>query len=228
MKLKKLTDRVWITPFEDARDRPSLGYLRGDRYSLAVDAGHSKAHVEEFYAALEAEGLPLPALTVLTHWHWDHSFGLHAVRGVTAAGERTQAHLKEVLDRWQERGGGQYFKHLDPHIALEYGEEPIHVCLADLTLREELALDPGGLPVRCFPLPSPHTDDCTFLLAPQEGVLFVGDAVCGPYPSYEDNLEKRQELIAALAALDFRLAVGGHWEVYTKRSLMEDLEDGIV
>ena len=30
----------------------------------------------EIAAALEEEGLPLPQLTVLTHWHWDHTFGI--------------------------------------------------------------------------------------------------------------------------------------------------------
>lgn len=26
-------------------------------------------------------GLPLPDITAVTHWHWDHTFGLGRVRG---------------------------------------------------------------------------------------------------------------------------------------------------
>ena len=48
-----------------------LGYIRGERYSLAVDAGNSRRHVEKFYAALDAAELRRPDFTVLTHWHWD-------------------------------------------------------------------------------------------------------------------------------------------------------------
>lgn len=48
---------------------------------LAVDAEHSDAHVRDFCRALEGEGLPLPAPTAITHWHWDHAFGMHAVSG---------------------------------------------------------------------------------------------------------------------------------------------------
>ena len=67
MRLNRLTERIWIYPFEKERDRPNLCYIRGDRWSMAVDAGHSDAHVADFYRALEAERLPLPSLTVLTH-----------------------------------------------------------------------------------------------------------------------------------------------------------------
>ena len=62
--LYRLTERIWVYPFEEERDRPNLGYIRGDRWSLAVDAGHSAAHIAAFYAALMVNGLPLPSLTV--------------------------------------------------------------------------------------------------------------------------------------------------------------------
>ena len=66
MKLNRLTDRIWVLPFEEERDRPNLSYIRGDRWSLAVDAGHSEAHTKLFYSALEEAGLHQASLTVLT------------------------------------------------------------------------------------------------------------------------------------------------------------------
>lgn len=71
-----------------------LGYIRGERYSLAVDAGNSRRHVEKFYAALDAAELRRPDFTVLTHWHWDHTFGLHAVDG---AGHRVRGHERNAM-----------------------------------------------------------------------------------------------------------------------------------
>ena len=79
MGLERITERVWVYPYEEERDRPNLSYIRGDRWSLAVDAGHSEDHTKAFYRELEKAVLPLPELTVLTHWHWDHTFGMHAV-----------------------------------------------------------------------------------------------------------------------------------------------------
>ena len=40
MELTKVTDCVWFYPFEKDRDRPILGYIKGDHFSVAVDAGH--------------------------------------------------------------------------------------------------------------------------------------------------------------------------------------------
>lgn len=67
MELKKLSEHIWYMPFEEERDRPNLGYVKGDKMSLAIDAGHSESHVREFYDLLQKEGLPLPSLTVITH-----------------------------------------------------------------------------------------------------------------------------------------------------------------
>ena len=95
MELKRLTEHIWYMPYEEERDRPNLGYVLGDKWSLAIDAGHSAAHTREFYTLLEKEKLPLPALTVLTHWHWDHSFGMHAVDGLCLANDLTNKYLSE-------------------------------------------------------------------------------------------------------------------------------------
>ena len=94
MELKRLTEHIWYMPYEEERDRPNLCYVKGDRWSLAIDAGHSAAHVREFYALLEKENLPLPGLTVLTHWHWDHTFGIHAIHGLALGNAKTDGHLK--------------------------------------------------------------------------------------------------------------------------------------
>ena len=83
-RLQQIGTHTWIFPLESAKDRPNLGYVLGKETALAIDAGHSSSHVEDFYRALEAEGLPLPDLTVITHWHWDHTFGMHAVHGKNA------------------------------------------------------------------------------------------------------------------------------------------------
>ena len=52
MNLNKVTDRISFYPFEKERDRPILGYIRGDKWSLAVDAGHSEAHTKDHITAL--------------------------------------------------------------------------------------------------------------------------------------------------------------------------------
>lgn len=55
MGLSKLTERIYFLEHEPEVDRPMLAYIKGDRLSLAIDAGYSSAHVQAFYKELESE-----------------------------------------------------------------------------------------------------------------------------------------------------------------------------
>ena len=93
MELKKLTDKIYYYPHQPALDRPMLAYLKGGKFSLAIDAGYSEAHVRDFYRQLSRYKLKNPDLTVITHWHYDHTLGMRHIHGLSAALERTNAHL---------------------------------------------------------------------------------------------------------------------------------------
>lgn len=222
--LKRLTERVWYLPHEKERDRPALGYVRGDRWCLAVDAGHSAAHVREFYKALECEGLPLPSLTAITHWHWDHAFGMDATCGLTVANGRTAAHLAVARDRLR-REGREAFLALDESVRREYaGESPMTVTLPDIVFSGELLLDAGNCPIRLLQAPSPHTDDSTLVHLPSEGVLFFGDAKSGVFPTWEKDPTLCLALADAVEATGASTCVGGHREPMTVDKLVAGLK----
>ena len=226
MKLVRLAERIWYYPYEQERDRPNLGYIRGDKWSLAVDAGHSKAHVEEFYRALEEEGLPLPALTVLTHWHWDHTFGMHAVRGLCLANKRTGRYLDMARERLA-REGREAFLSMEESVRREYaGGEEMAVAQADILFEGAVELDAGNCPVRAFEARSPHTDDATLVYAPGEGVLFVGDAICGSYPTWEKDPALCRELAREITAAGAKTCLSGHWTQLSAQETVSDLLEG--
>lgn len=52
MELRKISDRMYYLPAEEETDRPVLGYIKGDKYSLAIDAGNSSKHVEKFASSI--------------------------------------------------------------------------------------------------------------------------------------------------------------------------------
>ena len=132
MNLINVTERISYYPFERERDRPILGYIRGDKWSLAVDAGHSEAHTKKFYSALNESGLPLPELTVLTHWHWDHTFGMHSVNGLCIANCKTEQYLKLIREQIINEGSTRFLS-LDESIRREYaGDKPVIVTLPNL------------------------------------------------------------------------------------------------
>lgn len=225
MKLIKETERIWYSMYEEERDRPCLGYIRGDRFSVAVDAGHSAAHVEEFYAALKKENLPLPALTVITHWHWDHAFGMHAISGLSIANKRTNEYIVEYKAKI-EKDGTEHFLLLDPSIRKEYaGGRPVVIVPADIVFDSRMVLDPGGVSVCLFTCISPHTDDTTLVFIPEEKCLFVGDCISGVFPTWERDPGKTRQLIDTLRGIDADWYVGGHWPMFEKEELLKALEE---
>ena len=103
MGLKNLTKNIYFLPHEPEVDRPMLAYVKGDKFSLAVDAGYSKKHVQDFYRALRSCDLKEPDFTVITHWHYDHTFGLHDISGVSIAHQKTNLFLREQQDRAKDK-----------------------------------------------------------------------------------------------------------------------------
>ena len=210
MKLNRITQRVWIYPFEEARDRPNLGYIHGDRWSVAVDAGHSADHVRAFYGALEEAGLPLPRLTVLTHWHWDHTFGMGAVHGLSVANGRTNRYLADFRRRLEVEGTGFFFE-MDGSIRREYADgKPVIVTLADLVFSGELLLDAGNCPIRLFQAEAPHTSDSTLIEVPGERVLFLGDATSGVFPEWTMAPAPAEKLAGTIRRVNPEICVHGH------------------
>ena len=57
MELKILTKSIYYLPHEPEVDRPMLSYVKGGKYSLAIDAGYSFCHVKDFYEAIKGQSL---------------------------------------------------------------------------------------------------------------------------------------------------------------------------
>ena len=223
MRLNRLTERIWVFPFEQERDRPNLSYIRGGKWSLAVDAGHSEAHTKEFYRALEEAGLPLPRLTAITHWHWDHTFGMHAIHGLSIANEKTSGHLKAFREKVGREGAEAFFS-MDEAIRREYaGNRPVIITLPDLVFSGEMLLDLGDCPVRLFQAEAPHTDDSTLIQAVDEKVLFLGDAPCGSFPTWEKDPALCKKFMDTVAAVDADTCLESHWTPLSKKETLDDM-----
>ena len=104
MGLNPLTNRIYFLEHDSEVDRPMLAYLKGDKFSLAVDAGYSASHVRDFYRAIEEEQFNEPDFTVITHWHYDHTFGMHAINGISIAHDKTNGFLKDQQEQAVDPG----------------------------------------------------------------------------------------------------------------------------
>ena len=235
--LERLTERIWFLPGEEETDRPYLYYVNGDEKSLAIDAGNSPAHVEKFYRALEAEDLRKPEITVLTHWHWDHTFGMRAVVGKTAASTRTNEKLRQVRNwEWTRESmdlreeTGEDISFCNECIRKEYGNlEEIQVVPADLEVGDRLDIALGGVTCRLLHRDSPHSRDALFAYFPEVKTLAVGDAVCGDLYENGGNSdpEKLKALIGFLEFTDFEHCLLGHDRPCGKAELLKALREDL-
>ncbi len=226
MNLNRLTERIWVYPYEPERDRPNLSYIRGDRWSMAVDAGHSAEHTLEFYRALEEVGLPMPKLTVLTHWHWDHTFGMHAIRGLSLANERTNRYLKAFRERLEAEGKA-FFLEMDERIRNEYVDgKPVTVTLADLVFQGEMLLNAGNCLIRVFQAEAPHTDDSTLVEVPGEKVLILGDSTGGAFPEWTMDPVLAGKLAETVGKIKPEICLPGHWTPLSPEIIIQDLLEG--
>ena len=223
MELKKLTDHIWYMPYEEERDRPNLAYVKGSDWSIAVDAGHSAGHTEEFYALLENENLPLPRITVLTHWHWDHTFGMHAVHGLCMANDITNKHLAECKERLEKNGPAEFLA-LHESIRKEYnGNNEVAVKMAEISFSGEIDLDLGGLKVRIMQTEAPHTDDSTIIYVCEDKTLFLGDATCNEFFTGRKDELLSKRLYETIKSINPEICVEGHWVPVDTEDTLADL-----
>lgn len=166
-----------------------------------------------------------PKLTVLTHWHWDHTFGMHAVHGLCLANERTNQYLADFRKRLAAEGTA-FFLGMDERIRREYSDnKPVIVSLADLVFRDEMLLDAGNCPIRVFQAEAPHTDDTTLVDVPGEKVLMLGDSTCGALPDWIKDQGLADKLAQTVREINPEICLLGHWTPLSAESIIQDLRE---
>lgn len=225
MGIKKLTDRIYYLPHQQEVDRPMLSYIKGDKFSLAIDAGYSSSHVDDFYQSLKDTGLKNPDFTVITHWHYDHTFGMHHIKGLSIAHEKTNSFLKELQEMAKDALYINILKENDIYFKREYqGINEIKIVLSDIQFKNEIYIDLGGIGAQIFHTEAPHSEDSVCIYVPSEKILFLGDSVCGDYfnHGYMDR-KKLYSLIKMIENTDCITCVLSHEEPLKKEELLNDL-----
>lgn len=247
----EVSSRIGYLEPQHFSDRPALGYIRGDRYSFAVDTGASKMHVEQFYSELEKRGLRLPDFTGISHYHWDHSYAAAYVNGLTVASDRCNAMLvKESAYEWTPEAmkdrltNGEDIKFGYCAKLCEYTDlSMVKVVPADIVISGNITVDLGGVHVEVLYCGGPHSDDHLMFFVPEEKFLFVSDCSGKELFTLDwDYDETRPELlpdvietlpynksklapyVELLESLDFEYCVLGHADkMLTKAELLGNL-----
>ncbi len=232
MKFTKLTEHIYYSECDSKVDRPVLGYISGKNFSVMVDAGNSANHVSEYNYCLREQGLSKPKYCVITHWHWDHTFGMHALEAETIACSKTNDELLR-LSAWkwddaamkQRLNSGEEIEFADEHIRAEYSNtENIKVVPAAITFDKNWIIDCGNITCECIHLESAHSDDSVVIYIPEEKVIFIGDIYNDDfYNNHYRDLEKTKKLYRELSEIDFDTAIPGHSEPVKKSDILNFL-----
>ncbi|WP_046227838.1 MBL fold metallo-hydrolase [Paenibacillus dauci] len=176
----------YLTPYQET-DRPILAAVTGTRSTLLIDAGNSASHIQLFIDQLVKLDIS-PRWLVLTHWHWDHVFGMNQANTTIIAQTLTTQHIKEMqklswsdedLDRRVEEGTEIAF--CADAIKKEFGEErDILLPTPDITFDRKLELDLGRVHCIIEHVGGDHSADSSIIYIREDKVLFLGDAL---YPN---------------------------------------------
>lgn len=196
--LNKLSDRIYFMPSDSKTDRPVIGLICGDKYSVVVDAGNSPAHAHKF---LECAGKldisPIKSL-VITHWHWDHIFGIEYMKLTTICQEKTQERLAELQQvAWDDASleervkKGEEITFCSEMMKLEMPDRSdLKIGNANITFKDKLDMDLGGIHCIIENVGGCHSEDSVVVYVPSEKIMFLGDCLSEDFYSGDWSYDK--------------------------------------
>lgn len=244
---KKITEHIYVYPYDGYTDRPNIGLIIGNKYTLLYEAGNSETHVRLLQDKLRKQDLPFPDICCLSHWHWDHSFGSAFWNIPILAGRETNEQLKVVQQwKWDDQSmadriaNGDDIVFCNEMIKREYQDRgKIKVATADIIFDGRMTIDLGGeVTAELIHCKGPHSSDSVLCYVPSEQFLFLGDSNCKDlygYPwnfdiEHEEDFKKNtdaipydrakvDEYLRLLDTLDFTMCINGHAKVTSKEEL---------
>ena len=249
----KFSSHVYYRLPENYSDRPTIGYIKGDKFSILFESGSSKRHAHEIQNELLAQKLPLPSFVAVSHWHWDHTFGICGWNVPVIAGKETNRHLKHLARlSWDEESIKERVKARKEiefcyqMMKREYASDfaSIEVVPADIEFKGDLTLDLGGVHACLIPVGGPHSWDSGVCYIAEERFVFRGDS--GGMDVYllgwsfgradgEDlvptlsSLPFDEDLLQSyrevMEGLDFDTCIPGHAGIMSKTELFSSLRN---
>lgn len=179
--LAEVADQIYLAVAEPAG--VTIGVIAGPQGCLVVDTGSSPAQGAAIRAAAEmATGTPVIA-AVVTHWHYDHLFGLAAFADLPSYGHQS-------VPAWLGRPEAA-------EAAARLGVTITELTAPTNTLALAKVIDIGGRRVEVLHFGPAHTDGDLVVYVPDADLLFAGDLVesAGP-PSFGPDCQLREWPIA--------------------------------
>ena len=183
-KLKQISNRILYLPPYQETDRPILAAIVGEEKTLLIDAGNSSSHAKLFLGQLEERNINGDWL-VLTHWHWDHIFGMSEFQVPIISHSKTRDKIKELQKlSWEDRDidlrvkEGTEIPFCADAMKKELGNQrDILLSDPDITFETRMEINLGGLNCVIEHVGGDHSDDSSIIYIREEKCLFIGDCL---------------------------------------------------
>ncbi|WP_413366689.1 MBL fold metallo-hydrolase [Lysinibacillus sp. 3P01SB] len=232
--IKQIGERFWYsTPIAET-DRPVVGMVVGNRKTLMIDAGNSESHASYFLKELQKRNVPHPTIVTVTHWHWDHIFGLPALKDTLIISSReTKEEMRKLQPlSWSDEAiddrvrEGTEIEFCAVAIKKEYPDERnISIVLPDAVFEKRLEIDLGGITCILEQVGGSHASDSVVIYVKEEKVLFVGDAIyCRLYAEkWHYKIDETLQLLDKLEAFDADTYILSHTGVLSKEEFEQEV-----
>ena len=185
MKINKLMDGIYYSNADEKTDRPILMFIQGEEKSLLIDSGNSPKHAEDFVKSLRDINAFDIDYVAITHWHWDHTFGMSFFEESTIiANKETKKELEKMKNyKWDDDSLDESVKQ---GIEIEFcssmikeefknNREDIKIITPNIIFDNYIEIDLGGVTVQITKTENDHTKDGNIIYIKEKGVLFLGD-----------------------------------------------------
>ncbi len=143
-------------------------YREGSSETVVVDPGD---HGAEIYKALQKNGFTVTGI-LLTHGHFDHIWGLDALRD--AANAAAEADGREPVPVYACEGERELLKDPDRNVSGQTGR-PCST-YADIYVKDGQELDLAGIKIKVIATPGHTEGGCCYYVA-EAGILVAGDTL---------------------------------------------------
>ncbi|MCK6206471.1 MULTISPECIES: MBL fold metallo-hydrolase [Bacillaceae] len=221
------SDRIsYLTPVGPT-DRPILMAVSGDKHTLMIDAGNSAAHAKLFLEKLKEAGRPEPTVAAITHWHWDHIFGLESLDIPSIASVDTRVEMEKLVPfKWDDRSlderveEGIEIQFCADAIKEEFPqqERPIRISLPDITFKDEMTIDLGGITCVLKQVGGDHAPDSVIIYIKEERIAFLADATAPKMyaPTWRFTAKATLDMLDKIEMFNADTYIISHWKPITK------------
>jgi len=194
---EKISAHVHVIPDASVSLVPNVGIVVGTRGVFVVDTGLGVRNGQAVMREVEKVKAGAELYLGTTHFHPEHDLGALGF----------PAHTKMLRSEDQQKDIAEFglqmaraFSGRSPFIAELLKDAEFRK--ADLVFARDHVIDLGGVRVRAIAMGANHTRGDTAFLVEPDGVLFSGDVVMKPQPSFASPYSTIQHWLGSLDAFD--------------------------